>query len=526
MTMDSRRLALTPLLTEAERDTIYSSALELLRRLGLLCNHAETLEYYQAAGCEIGPVLDKPVASRRVKFSEEVVADALAKATKQFTLYPTAPGYPGVELMPGRSHFVSEGGDYIWDYRTGQLRPGTMADMLLTSRLADACEHVSAVFTLVYWMYDLVPQDAYERYGLQDIHLSLQCLHCGKPKIDAYGVGTATEVPTWVSTLQLCAGGADAFRERPNGALTMSCASPLFLGGIVEKGDPWGHADSLCLMAKAGGPIGLAPAGNLGASAPATPAGLVTQAVAEVLALNVAVQTANPGNPIIFNDYTGSTDMATGTKAEVRPEAAAVRIATTEMAQHLGLPTWTINSPAAVEADAQFAWEAMAIYMSQYLAGVNMIGSMGGLCIDNVCDPGSLLMSNEMAGWVKHFARDMGMGEEEIATDLMVECGTAPDGGNFLGERHTLKHFREVNWKPSALSNALDRDAWLQAGSVGIHDRASAMMEEILATHTPAIPDSLAAALRDNIAAILEREGVGGDEAKKIMDATYWQGPS
>lgn len=523
MTMHSGRLALTPLLSESERDTIHESALELLRRLGLLCNHAETLEYFREAGCKIGPVLDKPVGGRQVQFTEEIVSAALAKATKQFTVHPTAPGYPAIDLRPGQRYFVSQGGDYVWDLQSGTLRRGTMTDMVRYSRLVDACEHISALFPAIYWMFDLIPQDRYDRYGLWEIMQSLQCLHCGKPKLDVYSTGTATEVPTWLSTLQLCAGGADEFRERPNGVLNVCCASPLLLGGRVDESDPWGHADSLCLMAAAGGPLGLSPDGMLGSSSPVTPAALLTQAVAEVLAMNVAVQAINPGNPVCFNDYTASADMATGGKAEVRPEAASVHIGLAEMAQHLGLPTWTFNSSSAVEADAQFAWETTATFLAEYLAGVNMISSAGGLSTDDVFDPRALVMCNEIAGWVKHFARDLVVDDEHIALDLMVEAGTAPQGGNFLGERHTLTHFRDVNWQPSKLTNPLGRDAWLEAGGVSINERACARIEELLASHSPAIPDELAAALRENIAAILEREGVGGDEAKQIMEATYWQ---
>jgi len=523
MMAHSGRLALTPLLGDEERETIHRNALELLQRLGLLCNHAEMLEYFRDAGCKIGPVRDKPVGARQVLFPEETVADALAAANTQFTVHPTAPGYPAIELRPGHRCFVSQGGDYVWDIRSGELRPGTMADVMAMSRLIDSCEHVSAQFTTIYWMFDLVPQDAFDRYGLWEIMMSLQCLNCGKPKLGVYSTAIPTEVPTWLSTLQLCAGGPEAFRERPTGVLAVACASPLFLGGAVEEDDPWGHADSICLVAKAGCPLALEPDGMLGSSAPATPAGLVTQAVAEVLAMNVAVQAVNPGNPVILNDYTGSTDMATGGKAEVRPEAVTVHVALAEMGQHLGLPVWTINSPAAVEADAQFAWEAMATYLSQYLAGVNLIGSMGGLSTDDVFDPRSLVMSNEIAGWVKHFARELVVDDEQIALDLMVEAGTAPQGGNYLGKRHTLTHFRDVNWQPSALTNALARDAWLDAGSVSIDERVRTRIEESLATHAPAVPDELAAALREHIAAILDREGVGDDEAKRIMEATHWQ---
>jgi hypothetical protein len=38
------------------------------------------------------------------------------------------------------------------------------------------------------------------------------------------------------------------------------------------------------------------------------------------------------------------------------------------------------------------------------------------------------------------------------------------------------------------------------------------------------LPEDRQAELRELIAEIVDREGVTGDEAKRIMDATYWQG--
>ena len=64
------------LFSESDKKKIYESAIVLLDKVGLMCNHAETLEYFRQAGCSIGDEVKKPERGRIVKFTEEIVTDA------------------------------------------------------------------------------------------------------------------------------------------------------------------------------------------------------------------------------------------------------------------------------------------------------------------------------------------------------------------------------------------------------------------------------------------------------------------
>ncbi len=59
---------------------------------------------------------------------------------------------------------------------------------------------------------------------------------------------------------------------------------------------------------------------------------------------------------------------------------------------------------------------------------------------------------------------------------------------------------------------------------MSVNERAIEMIEETLASYEPKVPESQQKELRDLIAEVLDREGVKGDEAKEIMDMTYWNG--
>jgi trimethylamine--corrinoid protein Co-methyltransferase len=253
-------------------------------------------------------------------------------------------------------------------------------------------------------------------------------------------------------------------------------------------------------------------------------AGLLAQSIAEFMAINVVVQTIRPGNPVVLNDYTGTFDMATGQKQEAWPAANLSHLGLTEMAHYINVPIDCLCSSASLETDMQLGWENMGDFLSQMLVGTDIICSLGASSVDKVFDPLALLMGNEIVGWIRQLLRGIKVDETTIPLDMMVELGHAPIGGNYLGEDHTLGLYREELWQPTKVTNRLGRDGWIEAGEPTIRDRASEEADRILATHEPDLPESRQAGLRELIAEILDREGVVGDEAKRVMDATYWQG--
>ncbi len=517
-------LRLQNVLSEAEKKKIYQSAIKLLENLGVLCNHAETLEYFQKAGCKIGAEHSKPRGSRQVLFTEEIVQDALEKLPSEITLYPTAPGYQELPLLKGETYFETSGGDYVRDRHNHQLRPAVIQDVVIASRLTDASEHMDLNGTQIYWMYDLMATDEYEKYGLGGIYMPLMCLHSGKHASTVYFTSTDTEIYDDIRAWQICAGGEEAFREKPCGTLIISPTSPFFLEGRVEEGDPWGHADSLVLAAGAGVVLSLGFSGLLGATGPVTVPGLVAQCLAEFMGFNVAIQAVNPGNPVVMNDYSGTFDMNSGQKQEAWPAANLVHMCLTEMAHYINAPIDCLCASTSVETDAQLGWENMGSFLPQMLVGTDIICAASATSVDKVSDPLALLVGNEMAGYARHITKGVTFDDASIPVEMMIELGHAPLGGNFLETDHTFEYYRRELWQPSGVTNRLGRDAWMESGETSIRERTSALADDILANHEPDLPEARQKQLRELIAEILDREGVVGEEAKRVMEATYWQG--
>jgi trimethylamine:corrinoid methyltransferase-like protein len=194
----------------------------------------------------------------------------------------------------------------------------------------------------------------------------------------------------------------------------------------------------------------------------------------------------------------------------------------TDLAHYLGFPLWAINSSAAAEADAQLGWDTMATLLSQYMHGTDIIGGIDCIAAGSLFDPRALVLADEMAGWIRHFGRGIELGGETIPLDLMMDLGTAPFGGDFLSAEHTLRNYRDTLWQPSSMTNRLTRDAWIDAGEPAVMDRAVEEAHRILGKHQPGVSEEQQSQLRELVAEVLDREGIAGDEAKRIMDRTYW----
>jgi trimethylamine--corrinoid protein Co-methyltransferase len=194
------------------------------------------------------------------------------------------------------------------------------------------------------------------------------------------------------------------------------------------------------------------------------------------------------------------------------------------MAHYINAPIDCLCASTSVETDAQLGWENMGSFLPQMLVGTDIICAASATSVDKVSDPLALLVGNEMAGYARHITKGVTFDDASIPVEMMIDLGHAPLGGNFLETDHTFEYYRRELWQPSGVTNRLGRDAWMESGETSIRERTSALADEILANHEPDLPEARQKQLRELIAEILDREGVVGEEAKRVMEATYWQG--
>lgn len=112
--------------------------------------------------------------------------------------------------------------------------------------------------------------------------------------------------------------------------------------------------------------------------------------------------------------------------------------------------------------------------------------------------PELLVIDNEIIDGIRRLTRGFEVNDDTLALDVIDKVGP---GGIFLGEKHTLKHYKKEIWMPE-ISDKNTFTTWRKMGSKTMDKVAKEKVDEILATHKPEpIPEDV----EKEIARILKR---------------------
>jgi trimethylamine--corrinoid protein Co-methyltransferase len=125
------------------------------------------------------------------------------------------------------------------------------------------------------------------------------------------------------------------------------------------------------------------------------------------------------------------------------------------------------------------------------LAGSNLAHDVGYLDFGLTCSLESIVMLDEFIAANRRLVAGVQVDEETLALDAIAQAGP---GGQFLGSKHTRRHMREVQWRPTLL-NRDTRQNWATAGAPDLAEKARRKALALLASHqVPPLPEGVAAA--------------------------------
>ena len=274
------------------------------------------------------------------------------------------------------------------------------------------------------------------------------------------------------------AGSADEARRRP----------PLSLCGGADA------LDAALVFARAGLPVGAgAGAGRRrrrraraavvavrdGRARPPRPRADLGPALvrhhAGVLAGCAAVQAAAPGAPFFY-----VADPAAAGLPAAGPPASLFQLAAAQLAAHVGLPLVAGGlRTTSHEPDWQACQQDAFVSMTTTASGADVTGGAGLLGAATAFSPQQLVMDSEIFSWNAMIAAGIEVDDETIALDAIKQVGI---GGNYLGQRHTRRHMKDV-WRPRLLDRSM-WDAWIASGREGAYEKATALAGQLLAEHT------------------------------------------
>jgi trimethylamine--corrinoid protein Co-methyltransferase len=238
------------------------------------------------------------------------------------------------------------------------------------------------------------------------------------------------------------------------------------------------------------------------ATAPATPAGVLAQTNAEVLAGVTILETLAPGSPTFYGACSTTMDLRSGLVACGGPEDLLYQAAFAQLARHYRLPSSVGTfAPGAKTSDWQAGLENGLSGLMSLFAGADMLSGAGLLFAARVFALEEMVLDAEIFGLIRHLAGGLVVDDETLAVGVIDEVGPA---GNFLAEDHTIDHMRDL-WQPRLFDRGTWED-WEAGGQPSPRDRARGRARSLLASHVPlALAEGVGEEL-DRIVAAFSRE--------------------
>lgn len=462
-------------LSDGDLDRLHGASLGVLRDPGVRITTEEARELLLANGAEL-------VGEDLVRIPEGLVERALASAPERIAIFDRA-GEPALELGAGNV-YVGAGVtnlNYL-DPRDRSIVEFTIEATAESARLADALPNLDFVATPGVTR----PSDELPLSIVNQSEFLAMVTNTTKPLMALISGGP--ELEDVCDMAALVAGGADRLRERPFVMPYLNSVSPLLFNPET--------LDKLLVAVDRGLPVACQAAPQVGATGPVTIAGTLVISAAETLAGLVLAQLRRPGAPFIAGTVPFLMDMRFGSVTAGGPDGARFTIAMSQLCRRWGLPAVGMSFGAdSKDVDEQAALEATFYGFGTVLGGVDLVFDAG--CVEGglLFSPELLAIGDELAGMTRRAVEPIEVSEETIALDVIRAVGP---GNMFLGEDHTLAHFREL-WSPALLAWEGRRE-WESAGGTTLRDRARARVFEIWETHeVPPLPGEVVAGMREVI---------------------------
>jgi trimethylamine--corrinoid protein Co-methyltransferase len=421
------------LLTEDQIQQVHKYALQILFETGVRVDSPSVVEMLRKTG-------QVKIQERRVRFSTEIVEQAIQSAPSVIQMYDRC-GNPIFRLGDDSLRFgVGVTALYYQEPASDDLVPFTRDHMRAMTQLGNSLPHYDVISTPGI-VHD-VPGKLSDLYG----------------NLDMFANTTKTLVVLTSDENQLAP--LLTLFERLHGDLGQkpfvmpyfNLVSPLVLNsGTLLK---------MKVSIERGIPFIFSNYSMAGASTPLTPAGILAQLLAELLAGLTISQVMKPGTPISIGMLPAYLDMKTMLNF-YDPQSVLINIACAEMLAYYKLPHcgtscsgmgWGMDLIA-----ADLYWMNILTYSLTKGGLVPFIGD--GLGSKSI-SPCTVVHTHEIIDQALRFAAGFQLDDTQAALDEIAKVGP---GGNFLSSPTTLKHYK-TGYYISPLYPRWNMEKWRKAG--------------------------------------------------------------
>lgn len=439
------------LLSEEQIETIHQSALKILAEVGVRFDSEAAREIFSGVD---GAQMD---AQNLVKFSPELVAWAIESAPSVVDLYSRI-GELAFRLGADRTRFgIGVTSLYYQEPASGEISKFTRGNMVDMVRLGQQLPNYDVISTIGI-IQDMPPEIA-------DLYAVLEMTaNSTKPL-----VVLISEENLYAPTLDLLEYLHGDLASKPFILPYFNPVSPLSVNHDT--------IDKVITTAGRGLPFIYNTYAMAGVSAPITPAGILAQMTAELLAGLTFSQLVKEGTPIILGMLPSYFDMKTLVNF-YDPQSYLISLASIEIMRHYGLPhSGTSGSGNGWMGDLidfeNYWFNHLVVTAGQ----AGLAPFVGDTLRSKVFSPVNAVYGNEIIEKVLRFNRGFQLDEENLGFSEIAKQGP---GGSFLSAPLTRKNFKTA-YTISEIFPQYSMEKWQEAGQPNPQDLLNAYTNDLLA---------------------------------------------
>lgn len=408
------------ILTVDEVKKIHSATLHTLEHVGVRFPSRRALEIWAANGATVDH--EKMI----VKVKPEIIESALKSAPSAYMLGARDPQQNC--NMDGNHVFLGTDGCgvEIIDIHSGQKRTSALSDVAEIARIADATEEIG-----FHWVA-LSAQD--KPAATRGLHELKAVWENSTKHVQTESVYNEVEARAAIELAIAVAGSKEELRRRPVLSLMQCTAPPL--------GHDGGSLDAALVAAEYGVPTGfMTMAANL-TTGPATLAGNLVVGNAEVISATALIQLAYPGAPVFYAAAQTASDLRNGAYTGGGPEDFLYGAATNVLSDFYNIPlSMGSFATGAKEPNWQAGLENSLSTMMACIVMSDMLLGAGFLHGSRIWSYAEMMLDCEIFSIIHKVMQGIVVNDETLALDVIANAGP---GGNFLTQKHTRQHMRDI----------------------------------------------------------------------------------
>jgi len=405
------------ILEDEQLEQLRSATLQILDEVGIRCPSKKALAIYADHGARVD--LDRQI----VQFPPDLVLEAMSHAPRFYTMGARSAAHD-IVLDGTATYCATDGcGVETIDFETRERRTSTKDDVAKMARVTDYLSSIG-----FYWPI-VSAQDRPATAPLHELDASFQNT---VKHVQTETVMDGTMARYAIEMARVVAGDEETLRQRPPLSSLVCTIAPL--------AQDEGGMESALAFAEAGLPVGFMSMANTGSTAPATLAGTLAVADAEIVAAMALIQMAVPGAPTYHSMMPGIMHPRTGAYLGTAWEGELLYAVGVELAHMWGVPTLAgIFGTDAQHPGWQQAAESGSCLLLLALCGADTGSGMGLLEGCTLLYPEAVVLDTDIYHRIRIDVAGLDTSPDALALDIIKEVGPR---GHFLRQRHTRTHLR------------------------------------------------------------------------------------